>query len=150
VSRRTFLADMGMGLTGVALGSLLFRDGVVRAAEPQWSPPDGKAHFAPRAKHVIWLFMCGGVSHVESFDPKPALNKYAGKTIDESPFKAAVLDSPFYRKKVMDFTGTPRALMNKLYPLQVGFQKHGQSGLEISDWWPHLATCADDLAVVRS
>jgi hypothetical protein len=142
VSRRTFLADMGMGVTGLALGALLFRDGVARA--------DGKAHFAPKIKSVIWLFMCGGVSHVESFDPKPALNQYAGKTIDESPFKKDVLDSPFYRKQVMDFTGTPRALMNKLYPLQVGFRKHGQSGLAISDWWPHLATCADDLAIVRS
>src|SRR5262249_38242974 len=142
VSRRTFLADMGMGVTGLALGALLFRDGFARA--------DSVAHFAPKIKSVIWLFMCGGVSHLESFDPKPALNQYAGKTIDESPFKKDVLDSPFYRKKVMDFTGTPRALMNKLYPLQVGFKKHGQSGLEISDWWPHLATCADDLAVVRS
>src|SRR5262249_514802 len=117
--RRTFLADVGLGLTGLALGSLLFRDGVARA--------DGVSHFAPKVKSVIRLFMCGGVSHVESFDPKPALNQYAGKTIDESPFKKDVLDSPYYRKKVMDFTGTPRALMNKLYPLQVGFRKHGQS-----------------------
>ncbi len=150
VSRRTFLADVGLGFTGLALGALLARDGVVRAAPPGGGPPDGRPHFPPRAKSVIWLFMLGGVSHVETFDPKPALNRYAGKTLDESPFKKAVLESPFYRKNVQDFAGTPRALMNKLYPLQVGYRKHGQSGLEVTDWWPHLATCADDLAVVRS
>jgi Protein of unknown function (DUF1501) len=142
-TRRTFLADVGLGFTGLALGALLHRDGLGRTM-------DGRPHFPPKIKNVIWLFMLGGVSHMESFDPKPALNKYAGKTIDESPFGKAVLDSPHYRKNVMDFAGTPRALMNKLYPLQVGFKKHGQSGLEISDWWPHLAGCADDLAVVRS
>jgi len=130
-------------LLGVALATMLQRDAFA-------SGPDGKPHLPPKIKNVIWLFMLGGVSHLESFDPKPALNKYAGKTIDESPFKKAVLESPHYRKNVMDFAGTPRALMNKLYPLQVGFRKHGQSGLEISDWWPHLAGCADDLALVRS
>jgi Protein of unknown function (DUF1501) len=151
VNRRTFLADVGMGFTGLALGALLARDGIVRADSAEgWSPPDGRPHFVPRARNVIWLFMLGGVSHVDTFDPKPALNTYAGKTVDESPFKKAVLESPFYRKNVMDFAGTPRALMNKLYPLQVGYSKRGQSGLEISDWWPHLSTCADDLAIVRS
>ena len=157
VSRRTFLADVGMGFTGLALGALLHRDGVARAAP---SPPAplprgergerGQPHFAPKAKSVIWLFMLGGVSHLESFDPKPALNRYAGKTIDESPFKKAVLESPHYRKNVKDFAGTPRALMNKLYPMQVGFKKRGGSGIDMSDWWPNLAGCADDLAVVRS
>ena len=130
-------------LLGVALAAMLQRDAFASA-------PDGKPHLPPKIKNVIWLFMLGGVSHLESFDPKPALNKYAGKTIDESPFKKAVLESPHYRKNVMDFAGTPRALMNKLYPLQVGFRKHGQGGLEISDWWPYLAGCADDLALVRS
>jgi hypothetical protein len=151
VSRRTFLVDMGMGFTGLALGVLLHRDGIARAAAAEsLTQPRGQPHFTPKIKSVIWLFMLGGVSHVESFDPKLALNKYAGKTIDESPFKKAVLESPYYRKNVMDFAGTPRQLMNKLYPLQVGFKKHGQGGLEISDWWPHLAGCADDLALVRS
>src|SRR5579872_1871928 len=84
--RRTFLADLGMGFTGLALAALLQRDGY--AAEPKtWAPPDGKPHFAPKAKSVIWLFMNGGVSHLESFDPKPELNKHAGKTIAETPFK---------------------------------------------------------------
>ncbi|MCL6504045.1 MAG: DUF1501 domain-containing protein, partial [Pirellulales bacterium] len=57
LARRAFLADTGMGFAGLALGSLLAQDGVLRAAEPAWSPPDGRPHFAPRAKSVIWLFM---------------------------------------------------------------------------------------------
>lgn len=151
--RRTFLADIGMGFTGLALGALLQRDGVLRAGEP------GTAHDSeherqpvppPRAKNVIWYFMLGGTSHLESFDPKPALNEHAGKTIDESPYGSAVTDSPHYRKNVRDFAGTPRDLMPKLYPLQVGYRKHGQAGIEISDWWPNLANCVDDLAIVRS
>jgi hypothetical protein len=147
--RRTFLADVGLGFTGLALGAMLHRDGFVRAEEKN-APPDGKPHFAPKAKRVIWLFFMGGVSHLESFDPKPALDKFAGKTIDESPFKKAVVESPYYRKNVMDFAGTPRALLNKLYPRQVGFKKHGKSGIEVSDWWPNVAGCIDDIAVVRS
>src|SRR3954447_26570580 len=120
-SRRVFLSDTCMGLTGLALGVLLPQK--AGAAEDNWSPPDGKPHFKPKAKRVIWLFMLGGVSHLENFDPKPALNKYGGKTIDESPFKKAVVESPYYRKNVMDFVGTPRALLNKIYPLQIGFKK---------------------------
>ena len=81
-----------MGFTGLALGAMLFRDGVVRAdsAASGWHPPDGQPHFAPRAKSVIWIFLCGGVSHLESFDVKPELNKYAGKSIAETPY-ASVL-----------------------------------------------------------
>ena len=61
-----------MGFTGLVLGSMLQRDGILKAdAHAAWLPPDGKPHFAPKAKSVIWLFMLGGVSHVESFDPKP-------------------------------------------------------------------------------
>src|SRR5499427_8693423 len=88
VTRRSFLADTGLGFTGLALGAMLFRDGVVRADAP--ARPDGKPHFPPRAKSVIWIFLCGGVSHVESFDPKPELNKYNGKTIDATPYKDAL------------------------------------------------------------
>src|SRR4051812_14690808 len=84
-SRRAFLADLGMGFTGLALGAMLARDGIVRAGADVspalagagagagagvWQPPDGRPHFAPKAKSVVWLFMNGGVSHVESFDPK--------------------------------------------------------------------------------
>ena len=157
IARRTFLADTGMGFTGLALGAMFAEDGLVSssssvaAAQPgKWSPPDGLARLAPKAKSVIWLFMLGGTSHLESFDPKPALNKYAGLTINESPFNDQVVNSPFYRKNVRDFAGTPRKLMNKLYPLQIGYRKRGECGTEVSDWWPHLSTCVDDISVVRS
>ncbi len=146
LTRRAFLADSALGFAGLALAAMLHRDGW--AAEG-WSPPDGKPHFPPKAKSVIWLFMNGGLSHLESFDPKPMLNKYAGKTIAETPF-AGVQDPKklaLERLVVPDANGVQR---NRLYPLQVGFKKHGQSGMEISDWFPHLARHADKLAVVRS
>src|SRR6056297_1347777 len=81
--RRYFLGS-AMGLGQVALASMLARDASGSTAIDQ--PPDGQPHFAPRAKNVIWLFMRGGVSHLESFDPKPALNQFAGKSISETPF----------------------------------------------------------------
>src|SRR3954469_8725067 len=84
-SRRMFLADLGMGFTGLALGAMLHRD--AQAAE--WASPKGLPHFPPKAKSVIWLFMNGGLSHLESFDPKPMVTKYAGKTIAETPFAEA-------------------------------------------------------------
>ncbi|WP_435017213.1 DUF1501 domain-containing protein [Tundrisphaera sp. TA3] len=150
VPRRAFLADMGMGFTGLALGAMLQREGVARADETGlWTPPDGKPHFAPRAKNVIWLFMIGGTSHMESFDPKPELNKYAGKTIAETPHKA-VLESPFTKKNLREFVAGQHKIQPSIFPMQVGYQKRGQSGIEVSDWWPHLGECVDDLAVVRS
>ena len=71
--------------------------------------------------------MLGGTSHVESFDPKPALNQYAGKTIDETPHKTAVLDSPFYRKNVRDFAGTPRPVSAASGAWDVGAYEFGAS-----------------------
>jgi len=140
---------MGMGFTGLALGAMLHRDGIVSASDlPRL--PGNLSQIAPKAKSVIWYFMLGGTSHVESFDPKPALNEHAGKTVDESPYRSAVFDSPFYRKNVRDFAGTPRDMMPKIYPLQVGYKKRGESGMEVSDWWPEVGDCIDDLAVVRS
>lgn len=150
IQRRTFLADCGLGFAGLALGAMLNRDGVSSESEGEWRRPTGLPHFAPRAKSVIWFFMLGGTSHLESFDPKPEVDKHAGKTVEASPYKSTVLDSPYYRKNVRDFAGTPRALMATLYPTQIGFKKRGQSGLDISDWWPHVGDCADDLAIVRS
>src|SRR6187549_4128128 len=95
--RRAFLADVGMGFTGLALGAMLQRDGILRAET--FAPTDGKPHFAPKAKNVIWLFMVGGTSHMESFDPKPELTRHAGKTIGQSPYKST-LESPFLKKNV--------------------------------------------------
>ncbi len=142
--RRAFLQRTGLGFGGLALNAMLQREGLAQGLI------DGKPHFAPRAKNVIWLFMRGGVSHMESFDPKPALTKYAGKTIPETPF--ADVQDPEKLKKVRvvvvnDANGKQR---NEIFPLQVGFRKYGQSGIEISDWFPHLGSCADDIAFVRS
>src|SRR5947209_3820543 len=99
MNRRTFLADMGMGFTGLALGAMLQRDGIARAdAALGWQPPDGRPHFTPRAKSVIWIFLSGGYSHLETFDPKPALNQHAGKTFDQAPF-ANPLRSPLHNQR---------------------------------------------------
>src|SRR5205823_12942102 len=123
-SRRTFLADLGMGFTGLVLGAMLHRDGIARGGDAvaAWSPPDGQPHFAPKAKSVIWLFMIGGASHVESFDPKPEPTKYAGKTIAESPYKAT-LDSPFLKKNLREIVPGNHKVQPKLFPLQVGYRK---------------------------
>src|SRR6266849_1527292 len=86
-SRRNFLADLGMGFTGLSLGALLCGDGIVRAATPGWQPPDGNPNYPPKAKRVIWLYMIGGVSHVETFDPKLALTKFRGYSLIDTPFK---------------------------------------------------------------
>src|SRR6056297_1063548 len=109
-NRRTFLSSAGSGLAGLAFSAMLQREGL---SAP--SVPTGLPHFAPKAKSVIWFFMNGGTSHLESFDPKPALNKYAGKTIDESPYASSILESPYYRKNVRDFGGKPRDLMPKIF-----------------------------------
>ncbi|MBX3452432.1 MAG: DUF1501 domain-containing protein [Planctomycetaceae bacterium] len=149
--RRAFLADVGMGFTGLALGAMLARDGVVRAnEEAAYAPPDGRAHFRPRAKSVIWLFMNGGVSHMESFDPKPELTTHGGKTIAESPFAHTQDPEKLKLARVTVINDANGQQRNKLYPLQVGFRKYGESGIEMSDWVPHMGSCADDLAVVRS
>lgn len=146
MSRRTALAGSASGLASIALNHLLLGESSAAERRTMTRQPA----FAPRAKSVIWYFMLGGTSHVESFDPKPALNQHAGKTIDESPYRSSVLDSPFYRKNVRDFAGTPRALMAQIYPLQIGYRPRGESGIEVSDWWPHVGSCIDDLAVIRS
>jgi hypothetical protein len=146
-SRRSFLSSSGLGFGSLALGAILQREGYGR--DGNWTSPDGQPHSTPRAKSVIWLFMNGGVSHMESFDPKPMLTRYAGKTIAETPFadtqdpKKLALE----RLVVPDANGNQR---NLLYPLQVGFRKHGQSGIEVSDWFPHIAKHVDKLSIVRS
>jgi hypothetical protein len=151
-SRRAFLADMGMGFMGLALGAVLHRDGIARADNPASStPPDGRPQHPPRAKRVIWLMMRGGVSHLESFDPKPAIDRYAGKTLNETAYKSAVFDSPFL-KNVREQVANNIIDKQKarIYPTQVGFKKSGQSGTAVSDWWPHLRSCVDDIAIIRS
>ena len=118
-SRRSFLSGAGLGFAGLALSAMLQRDGFGAGTAPH-QLPDGEPHFAPKAKSVIWLFMRGGVSHMESFENKPMLTKYAGKTIAETPF--AEVQNPkrlaIERLVVPDGNGNQR---NTLYPLQVGF-----------------------------
>ncbi len=149
--RRAFLADVGMGITGLALGSLLAQEGIVRAdAVPDWTPPSGQPHFKPRAQSVIWLFMNGGVSQAESFDPKPELTNYGGKSINETPFQDVQNPEKLKLARVTVVNDANGQQRNKLYPLQVGFRKYGESGIELSDWVPHMGSCVDDMAVVRS
>jgi len=90
-------------------------------------------HFEPRAKRVIFLFMSGGVSHVESFDSKPKLKADAGKTVT-----------------VPEFQGRKGEFSMFLTPPPWEFRPRGESGIEISELFPHLAGCADDLCVIRS
>ena len=146
-SRRVFLSTSGLGFAGLALNVMLQSEGY--GSQSGWSPPTGHSHFAPKAKNVIWLFMNGGVSHVESFDPKPMLTKYGGKTIDETPFADVLNPKKLALERVVspDANGT---MHKTLYPLQVGFRKHGQSGIEVSDYFPHIASNVDRLAIVRS
>lgn len=146
VSRRAFLADTGMGFTGLALSSMLFRDGRAQAAIPAQS---GTPVFQPKAKSVIWIFLIGGVSHLESFDPKPMLTKYAGKSIDETPFKD-VTDPQRINKILLQPGKDKREVFKKIFPLGTGFRKYGQSGIEVSDWFPNIGGVVDELAVVRS
>src|SRR5260221_13729994 len=143
-NRRNFLSDCGMGLTGMVLGAML---GQNASAETAWAPPKGKPHFTPKAKRVIWLFMLGGVSHLETFDPKPELNKFAGKSIGDTPYKDA-LASPLVKDNAKSIMLDTRKLQLSLYPMQTGFKKHGQSGAEVSDWFPHIGSSVDDLAIV--
>lgn len=142
-TRRELLGS-GMGFGALALNAMLQSDAA--ASDSHSLLPDAQ----PKAKNVILLFMRGGVSHMESFDPKPELTKHAGKSINDSPFKS--VQDPEKLKKVRvvvvnDANGQQR---NKLYPLQVGFKKYGQSGIEISDWFPHIGSCADEISFIRS
>ena len=150
--RRGFLSDCGMGFTGLALSSMLFRDGVskVSAAEAKaWSPPTGQPVFQPKAKSVIWIFLSGGCSHLETFDPKPALNKYAGKTFDSTPFADPFKD-PHYHERSRSVIRKVRDHYPEILPMQIGFKKHGLSGIEVADWLPNLAGCVDELCLVRN
>lgn len=145
--RRQFLTSSGMGLGTIALQALLQEDGWGRDA---LSTTRKVPHFAPKAKSVIWLFLRGGLSHMESFDPKPELTRHAGQSIGETEWKS--VQDPEKLKKVRvvvvnDANGQQR---NKLYPLQVGFKKYGESGIEVSDWFSHIGGVIDDCAVIRS
>lgn len=137
LSRRFFLQEMTLGLGGVALSSLMQAGEfgqtpeVVEAAVRNALP-----HFAPRAKHVIFMFMAGGPSQLDLFDPKPALAKYEGQPVPDDVLKGAEL--PFIDRDA--------SLMASPFK----FSRHGQAGTVLSELLPHLGGVADDIAVVRS
>jgi hypothetical protein len=126
MSRRDFLARTGMGMGALSLGAF------TQAQSPAPSPLAPHApHFAPRAKRVIHFFLNGGPSHVDTFDPKPALARYAGQPLPSENLRTE-------RK-----TGAA-------FPSPFKFAKYGRSGLEISELFARTAAHADDIAVVRS
>ena len=130
--RRSFLAQAGGGAGMLALAAM---------AQAEQKPITGTTahsattHLAARARRVIWLFMHGGPSHVDLLDPKPALTKYSGKPLPEE------FGDVMTRRDV--------ARNPLLAPLR-RFRPRGQSGIEISDFLPHISECADDLCIVRS
>ncbi len=145
-SRRELLARMGGGFGALAAGYLLARDDIeprVAVAESGAGTIPRRAsllaprppHHARKARSVIWLFMEGGPSHLDLFDPKPALEKLAGQPM------------PASFGKPITAMGTAS---NTLMGTRRKWKRHGQSGLWVSDWYPHVAEHADDLAVIHS
>lgn len=134
-TRRQLLQRVGVGFGSVALMPLLEESGFLtrtaNAADLINPLAPRPPHFAPRAKRVIHLFMNGGPSQVDTFDPKPALEKYAGKPLDKP-------NLPTERK-----TGAP-------FPSPFKFQKYGQSGIEVSELFSHTAQHVDDMCIIRS
>ena len=106
-TRRQFLSDVGFGVTGLALGTLLHRDLVAG---------DGTPHRTPKAKSVLWIVLPGGYSHLETFDPKPALNQYSGKTFSETPYPNP-LDSPLHDQRSRSVVPMKRDTYPIIYPL---------------------------------
>lgn len=138
VTRRHFFQDCRVGLGGMALGSLLAGD---RPASAETQPPGFNAgsrglHRPARAKAVIFLFMAGGPSQLELFDPKPKLQELSGQVIPESYVKGKRFA---FIKPDAKLLGTNRT-----------FRQHGESGAVISECLPHLGTVADDICLVRS
>ncbi len=138
MSRRELLSRTGSGLGSLALLDLLSRGGALPSASATSSGPlrQREPHHKPRAKSVIWLFMEGGPSHIDLFDPKPELDRLAGQ-----------VTPPSFNLPETSATGSHRM---PLVASQRTWQQHGQSGLWVSDWYPHIAEHVDELAVVRS
>jgi hypothetical protein len=132
-TRREFVRDAFCGFGGLALASLLHEEqSRAAAANPLAAKPP---HQAAKAKSVIFLFMAGGPSHLETFDPKPLLNKLHG---EKRP-------AEFGEAKYQFVDSSARLLGTKRT-----FQKCGQAGIDVSDLFPHTAKCVDDIAVIRS
>lgn len=127
LDRRNFLTNTGTGLGAIAFAWLL-GNGRAQAAGTAHAP-----HFPAKAKRVIHIFSPGGMSHVDTFDYKPELEKADGKSLEGK----GQLDT---------FFGKPGMLRKSVY----GFKQYGQSGAWVSDLFPHLSTCVDDMAIIRS
>src|SRR5947209_4119301 len=138
-SRRNFLATSASGIGLLAVASLLREEGRLIATEPDVINPlaSRPPHFAPKAKNCICIYLEGAPSQLDLFDPKPKLNELHGQKLPESFTKSVRF--AFIQKDGARVMGSPRK-----------FQKYGQSGTDFSDFLPHLATCADDIALVRS
>jgi len=134
INRRDFLLKGGAGFGALAL-SYLLGDNPLFADEKKNPQAPKPGHHPAKARSVIFLFMEGGPSHIDLFDPKPDLNRLAGKPLPES------------FGNVITSMGESNA---PLLASQRKWKQHGQSGLWVSDWLPHIAECADDLAVIRS
>jgi hypothetical protein len=140
-TRREFLWEAGGGFVGTALAALLAGDGFLPRSAPAAEMPTGPdsplapraPHFPAKAKACIVLFMYGGVSQVDTFDPKPELSRHDGKPIP-------TLDSDPVLK-----VRNPGALLGSTRR----FARHGQSGIAVSDLYPHFARCVDDVAMIR-
>lgn len=128
LNRRDWLHRIGTGVGGIALASLLSDSG--NASSLDDASRKSSPHFEPTAKRVVHLFMNGGPSHIDCFDPKPLLEKFDGKTLPVEQRTerktGAAMRSPFR------------------------FSRHGESGVEISELFPHIAKSADELCVIRS
>ena len=134
-SRREFLAKSGAGFGALAMAYLL-QGGKARGAETPASPLLPRLpHYAATAKSVIFLFMEGGPSHLDLFDPKPKLNELAGKSLPDS------------FGKVITAMGESRS---PLLASKRAWKQYGEAGTWISDWLPHTATMIDEIAVIRS
>ena len=136
ITRRWFFKDCGVGLGSAALYSLLNGEQARGATASANALAATTSHFAPKAKRVIYLFMAGAPSHLELFDNKPELAKWDGKLPPADLLKG-------YRAAFIN----PNS---KLLGPKFKFAKHGQSGAELSELLPHLATVADDIAIVKS
>ena len=134
-SRRDFLRRAGGGFGAVALAWMLAQEGRADGETPDNPLAPRPPHFPPRAQRVIYLFMHGGPSHLETFDPKPDLQRLWGQPLPSSFGPVAT------RRKVAT---------NPLLGTKRTFRRHGQSGIAVSDFLPEIAKCADDLAVIRS
>jgi Protein of unknown function (DUF1501) len=138
IARRTFLAGGGVSLGAMALSSLLARSLPGATSEFQSLGAIRAFHHPPKIKRVIWLYMSGGPSHLETFDYKPELARRGGEPMPESVTEG---------QPIAQLQG--KSQLKILAPL-FEFQKHGQSGQEISSALPHIAGIADGICIVRS